>query len=434
MRKPYIVVSCPADTFSGYGARSRDVLWALIESGKYDVQIMSQRWGNTPFGFLKQDNERHKLLIDRFLPNNQLTRQPDIWIQITVPNEFQKVGKFNIGMTAGIETTFCAPQWLHGLNRMDLNLVSSNHSKKVFESTSFEQKDNNGKVTGKLVLQKPVEVLFEGVDLTKYFTLDKLPKSDITTALSNVKEQFAFLFVGHWLQGILGEDRKNLGLTIKTFLEAFKNKTGKKPALILKTNSGPCSVTNKDQILQKIDAIKKTIGSKNLPNIYLIHGDLSDEEMNILYNHPKVKALVNLAKGEGFGRPLLEFSQSRKPIIASSWSGQVDFLHPEYTSLVPGEVKPIHESAQVKDILLKDSQWFQFDVDYVVKLFKDYFKNYKFHNTKCRKLKYHCKENFSFEKMVIVLENIIDKNAPKQVEIKIPKIQKISKPTKPKKK
>ena len=57
MRKPYIVVSCPADTFSGYGARSRDVLWALIESGKYDVQIMSQRWGNTPWNFIEDKTD-----------------------------------------------------------------------------------------------------------------------------------------------------------------------------------------------------------------------------------------------------------------------------------------------------------------------------------------------------------------------------------------
>lgn len=433
MRKPYIVVSCPADTFSGYGARSRDVLWALIKNDKYDVQVMSQRWGNTPFGFLKHENEKHKLIIDRFLPNNQLTRQPDIWIQITVPNEYQKVGKVNIGITAGIETTFCAPQWIEGLNRMDLNLVSSNHSKKVFESTNFEKKDPQGNVQAIVKLEKPVEVLFEGVDVEKYFTLDKLPKSEIKDSLDSIKEDFGFLFVGHWLQGILGEDRKNLGLTIKTFLEAFKNKTGKKPALILKTAMGPCSIMNRDEILKRIDAIKQTIGSKNLPNIYLIHGDLTDEEMNILYNHPKVKALINLAKGEGFGRPLLEFTQSRKPIIASSWSGHMDFLHPEHTSLVPGELKPIHPSAQVKDILLKDSQWFQFDIDFTIKLFKDYFKNYKAYVTRNRKLKYHCKENFSFDKMTELLESIIDNNKPKQVEIKIPKIQKISKPSKPKK-
>lgn len=433
MRKPYIVVSCPADTFSGYGARSRDVLWALIKNDKYDIQIMSQRWGNTPFGFLKHENEKHKLIIDRFLPNNQLTRQPDIWIQITVPNEYQKVGKVNIGITAGIETTFCAPQWIEGLNRMDLNLVSSNHSKKVFESTNFEKKDQQGNVQAIIKLEKPVEVLFEGVDVEKYFTLDKLPKSEIKDSLDSIKEDFGFLFVGHWLQGILGEDRKNLGLTIKTFLEAFKNKTGKKPALILKTAMGPCSIMNRDEILKRIDAIKQTIGSKNLPNIYLIHGDLTDEEMNVLYNHPKVKTLVNLAKGEGFGRPLLEFTQSRKPIIASSWSGHMDFLHPEHTSLVPGELKPIHPSAQVKDILMPDSQWFQFDIDFTIKLFKDYFKNYKLYVTRNRKLKYHCKENFSFDKMVELLESIIDKNKPKQVEIKIPKIQKISKPSKPKK-
>ena len=51
-------------------------------------------------------------------------------------------------------------------------------------------------------------------------------------------------------------------------------------------------------------------------------------EMNSIYNHSKVKAMVSLTKGEGFGRPLLEFSLSQKPLIVSGWSGHMDFLPP----------------------------------------------------------------------------------------------------------
>jgi hypothetical protein len=135
--KPLFVISCPIDTFSGYGARSRDIVKALLKTNKYDIKIVSQRWGITPFGFLKADNPEHKQIMDCIL-TQQPNKQPDIWMQITVPNEFQPVGKFNIGVTAGIETDLCAAQWIEGLNRMNLNLVSSEHAKKVFQQSTFE--------------------------------------------------------------------------------------------------------------------------------------------------------------------------------------------------------------------------------------------------------------------------------------------------------
>jgi hypothetical protein len=142
MNKPLCVVSSPVDTFSGYGARSRDFIKSLIKvkGDEWDIKLLSQRWGSTPFGFLNEDIDDEADLKSRIIP--QLTVQPDVWFQITVPNEFQKVGKhLSVGVTAGIETTICDPTWIEGCNRMDLNLVSSVHAKTVFENSKFEQKD-----------------------------------------------------------------------------------------------------------------------------------------------------------------------------------------------------------------------------------------------------------------------------------------------------
>jgi hypothetical protein len=328
-----------------------------------------------------------------------MTQQPDIWAQITVPNEFQAVGKYNIGITAGIETTICAPQWIEGLNRMNLNLVSSEHAKKVFQDSKFQkQDDRTQQVVGTVELTSPVEVLFEGVDITKYFTTTLTPASEIEQALNNVKEDFAFLFVGHWLQGDWGQDRNDVGGLVRIFLEAFKNKS-KKPALILKTMSGPTSIIDRDSILNKIDAIRQSMPTKNLPNIYLLHGEISDDEMNQLYNHSKVKTMVSFTKGEGFGRPLLEFTQAKKPVIASNWSGHLDFLNPEFTSLIPGTLTNIHPSAQVKDMLIDGSQWFTVDYGFAGSMLKDYFENYKKYKDNGKRLAHYCKTNFSFEKM-----------------------------------
>jgi len=429
MSKPFVVVSCPLDTFSGYGARARDVARALVNSEKYDVKFLSQRWGNTPFGFLDENDEEDKKLLDRIIPT-PLQRQPDVWIQISVPDEFAKVGKFNIGITAGIETDTCDVRFLQGANNMDLILGSSKHALYSLQHTQYEQKDKAGNVVGVIKLETPTDILFEGIDLEKYFYIEPkdLPKTELVKSLDTIEEQFCFLYVGHWLKGVIGEDRKNTGLVVKLFLETFKGKKNP-PALVLKTMSGPASIMDREEILKRISAIRKGISGK-LPNIYLLHGEIEDEDINHLYNHPKVKALINLTKGEGFGRPLLEFTQSKKPVIASNWSGHLDFLNPEFADLVPGEVKPVHESVVQDRLILKESKWFSPDVSFASLLMKDYVNSYKGYQVKGKRLGHYCKTNFSFEKMQEKLEEIMDKNAPKKVEIKLPNIKKISLPKK----
>ena len=429
MSKPFVVVSCPIDTFSGYGARSRDVVRALMRSDKYDVKILSQRWGNTPYGFLDENNPEEKKIKDAIIPT-PLQRQPDVWIQISVPDEFQKIGKFNIGITAGIETDLCDVRFIQGCNNMDLILGSSNHSLYALKNSVYEQKDKSGKAVGLIKLETPTDVLFEGVDLEKYFHIEPkdLPKTELVESLDTIDEQFCFLYVGHWLRGAIGEDRKNTGLMLRTFLEAFKNKKNP-PALVMKTMTGPASILDREEVYRKIDEVRKSVGGK-LPNVYLLHGDIEDSDMNHLYNHPKVKAMINLTKGEGFGRPLLEFTRSKKPIIASNWSGHLDFLNKDFADLVPGEVKPVHESVVQDRLILKESKWFQFDVGFAQLLMKDYVNSYKTYEVKGKRLAHYCKENFSFEKMQEKLEAIMDKNAPKKVEIKLPNIKKISLPKK----
>jgi glycosyltransferase involved in cell wall biosynthesis len=413
MDKISVVISCPIDTYSGYGARARDLVKALLKLEKYDVKVLSQRWGNTRFGYLKDHNEYE--LTSLIVPN--LTTRPNVWIQLTVPNEFQPVGEYNIGITAGIETTICDPSWIEGLNRMNLNLVSSQHAKETFERSQFNVEEK-GQVKGQIKLQKPIEVLFEGADLAKYFP--NTSKFD----LSAVKEDFAYLFVGHWLQGNFGQDRKNVGYMIKVFLEVFKNKKNQ-PALILKTQSANASILDRDQLLKKIDDIRKTVKG-TLPNIYLIHGEMSDEEINHLYNHPKVKAMVSFTKGEGFGRPLLEFSLVNKPIIASNWSGHIDFLDKEFCYLINGTLTNVDKSAVVEKMILKESQWFTPNDTEAATALRLVYDNYKKYAELAKRQGYKSRTNFSWEKMAEQLDQILSSNLPefaKQVELKLPTLQ-----------
>ena len=420
--KPTLVFQAPVATRSGYGDHARDLLHSLYKLNKFDIKIISTRWGQTPMDVLNYDNEFHKWVVDNIIPGVQ--EKPDIYIQITVPNEFQPVGAYNIGITAAIETTHCALDWIHGCNRMDLIITPSEHSKKSLVDTVYNEAD---KQTNKLIaqhkIQKPVEVLFEGFN-ENFGTND----FQYVSELDEIKEDFAFLFVGHWLRGDLGEDRKNVGMMIKTFAMAFKNEKVK-PALVLKTSSAGFSILDREATIKKIrEVLGKDYGQ--VP-IYLLHGDLTESEMNGLYEHPKVKAMLNFTKGEGFGRPLLEFSLTGKPIIVSGWSGHLDFLK-SGAVLLEGELKEVHESA-ADQFLLKEAKWFNVNISKALSTIKDVYKNYDKYKITSFQLGKQNKQNFSLGKMTELFDTILNqygiysKVQPKFQQLQLPKLKMLKK-------
>ena len=409
-----LVISCPATSRSGYGDHSRDLIRSLIEMERFDIRVMDQRWGTCPRTALSKDDPISRLL----LPPGPLTFKPDVWIQVTVPNEFQPVGKYNIGITAGIETDRVVPSWIEGCNRMDINIVPSLHSKHVIEQTAYTKTDKQGNVVQDIKLQKPIHTLFEGLDINIF---DKVEKSSFN--LDSIKEEFCFLCVGHWLHGGMGHDRKDIGGTLKTFIHTFKG-SGNKPALILKTSSATFSVTDRQEMLKRINSIQHQMGiAKNLmPNIYLLHGDLTPIEMNDLYNHPKVKAMVSFTHGEGFGRPLLEFGITGKPIIATNWSGHVDFLG-NYTFKLPCKLAEVHESVFQQNIIEKGHQWAYVDYGYASKVLKECYKKYKMYLTTSRKQRKYVKDNFTMKIMNEDFKTIIDNNVTQGIELNIPELK-----------
>lgn len=366
MKKILCVVSAPPDTYSGYGRRALDFIKELIRiRPEWDVQILSQRWGDTRRGYL-EDHEEWEI-ISRIIPG--LVRKPDVWIQITVPNEFQPIGTYNIGVTAAMETTLCDISWVEGCNRMDLVLTSSEHGKASLVNSVYK----NGKTGQEYRVTKPVEVLFEGIDSSIYF---KKAKAEKAKPLADLKNSWNFLCVGHWMQGAFGEDRKNIGYTIRAFLESFKDQD-RAPGLILKISEAVASIPDQERILNKIyNIVEQVEYKKSLPPMYLLHGDLSDSEMNDVYNDPRVKALVSFTKGEGYGRPLAEFASIGKPILVSGWSGHRDFLDTRYTAMVGGTVEKVHPSAVQPHMILAEASWFKPDDTQAVTGFREIYKNY----------------------------------------------------------
>lgn len=431
--KPVCVVRAPCATRSGYGDMSRDIIRHLIEYDKFDVKVISINWGETPMNALDASNPKDKMILDRILTTN-LTTQPELFVSISIPTEFEPWGKYNIGITAGIETTIASTQWIESCNKMDVIFTISEHSKNVFLSSKYQKTGPNGQQLGILELTKPIEVLHNCIDQSVFNKLEyeaDLAKS-VKSTMKDIPEDFCYLFVGHWLRGDFGHDRKNVGFLVKVFLETFKQVTDKKlPALILKTSGGSFSYMDRKEIISKIESIRKTVvlqDKQRLPNVYLLHGELTDEEMNSLYNHPKIKAHISLTKGEGFGRPLLEASVSGKPVIASGWSGHMDFLNPEDAVLVGGELKPIHQSSVWDGNLIKESSWFYPDIQQSANAMVVVFAEYEKFRKSAAKLGKENYKKFSYKAIQQRTWQLLDTyipEFPKQVPITLPKLKKL---------
>lgn len=407
------VISCPCDTYSGYGRRALDfVKQLLIIRPDWDIRILSQRWGDTRMGFLQDSGEWE--ILSRTIP--QITEKPDIWIQITVPNEFQPVGRFNVGVTAAIETNLCDVSWIEGCNRMDLVLASSEHGKHSLVDPEY----TNNQTGQKLRVTTPVEVLFEGIDTDTYFKKTPAVKAE---PLKDLKNAWNFLCVGHWLQGAFGEDRKNIGYTIKVFLETFKDQK-QAPGLILKTSSATTSWMDQEVIINKISDIVSSVQyQQSLPNIYLLHGDLTDEEMNDVYNDPRVKAMVSFTKGEGYGRPLAEFALTGKPILVSGWSGHRDFLNEKMTAMVGGTLEKVHPSAVQPHMILAEASWFKPNDNQAVAGYREVYGNYDYWNKQAEKQARTLRVTKSIGAMGDELDTILDsalKDFPTEVELALP--------------
>ena len=434
MDKKTMVMIGPFGTVSGYGAHARDIFHSFYDSGKFDIQLMDTPWGGCPRNALKPGNAKDKIVLDAFA-DKVPDIQPDICVDVRIPNEFQPIGKFNIGITAGIETTAVSQKWIEGCNKMDLIIVPSEHSKSGFVNTIYDkvQQLPNGEKqkVGEDKLEKPMEVAFEGVHAESYFPLDeKKIESGIYDIINDmVPEEKAFLFVGQWVHGNYGEDRKDIGRMIKIFFETFL-RTKNPPALVLKSHGADFSILDREEIFKKINDVKKQFPSLyKLPNVYLLHGELTTEQMNGLYNHPKFISMVSFTHGEGFGRPLLEATFADLPVIASAWSGQLDFLDSEHSILVKGDLVPIPKSAVWKDILIEHSQWFTVNEASAAQCLKFAFENTNDFKDAAVQLGKINRKKYKHSDMTKVLVDIFDKHyekQPKQVSMNLPKLKKKS--------
>jgi len=432
--KRNVLMIAPFNTRSGYGDHARSLFYSIMDREDLDIKCLDVKWGNTPRNHLRSEVPRHKKLLDTFVEQDKIQGQPDVLIDIRIPNEFANGAKVNIGITAGVETDVVSPEFLEGMNRMNFNIVPSKFTADTFNKCTYDKMQDlpNGQKqkAGEVKNEKPISVLFEGVDTDVYYPKQKheLEKGLYEELNELIKEDSAYLHVGQWGTGGFGEDRKNIGVLIKSFLKAFSN-ISNPPALVLKTNGANFSVLDRYDTKKKIQQVKDMFTGVDLPNIYLIHGDFTIEEMSTLYNHPKIGAFITCTHGEGFGRPMLEATCCDLPVIATKWSGHLDFLTDSESMLIDGFLKPVPKSVIWKPIIVEPSNWFDVNEADVVRKIRTFHKKRKLIQKKATRLGKRNRREFSLKAMADKFNGIIDdilKNIPQSVNLTLPKLKKTS--------
>tara|TARA_R110002012_G_scaffold74074_4_gene188136 strand:+ start:838 stop:2925 length:2088 start_codon:yes stop_codon:yes gene_type:complete len=347
-----VLVRGPVLTQSGYGEHTRFVLRALrAQEDQLDIHILPTGWGET--GWLAVNDEERQWIDKRINVATQHLRQKlpyDISVQVTIPNEWQKLAAVNIGVTAGIEANKVSPVWLQQANIMDKVVTISEHSKSGFDIVYSGQIAETGQQV-QLGCTVPVEVCHYPVKI-----FDSLPELQL-----NLDYDFNYLAVAQW------GPRKNLANIIRWFVEENHDQ---EVGLIVKTSLKNGSVVDREHVITQINNFIPEIPDRKC-KVYLLHGDMSEREMHSLYNHSKVKVMVSLTHGEGFGLPLFEAAYSGLPIIAPGWSGQNDFLYMPFDSKAKKNGKkrkagfaeveftmgPVPESALWQGVIEKDMAW-----------------------------------------------------------------------------
>ena len=432
--KKQVLMCAPFNTRSGYGDHARSIFYSIMDRKDLEIKCVDVRWGSTPRNHLDPKNPKHKKLLDTFIDGKNIKVQPDIYIDIRIPNEFQTPAKVNIGITAGVEADICSAEFVLGCNKMNLNIVTSNFTKETFMRSVYDQvNDKTKQSAGEVRISKPMEVLSEGIDTDIYKPIPDLGRSDDPfkkEIYDLVKENFVYLFVGQWGKGGYGQDRKNISVMIKCFLQAFANQPNP-PALLLKTNGADFSILDRKETVDKIRKIRDQFKElDSLPNIYLLHGDLTIEQMALLYNLPKIKAMLSCTHGEGFGRPLAEATCCDLPVIASNWSGQLDFLNPKQSLMIEGELKPIPKALIWKPIIVEPGKWFSVNENDVVNKLRYFKQHHKKLKHQAKLLGMNNRSKFSLTTMAKNFNLAIDKvlsaipETPKPMSLKLPKLRK----------
>lgn len=377
-----VLFVAPCLTTSGYGVHSRQIAKYLIEKhkkGKIKLTIKAVPWGQTPW--ILDENSHDGLIGDIMRCTGDITTKPDVTIQNVLPNEWQPLGNINIGITAGIETDLCNPKWIEHVNSMSHVIVPSKFTKKVFTDTAA--------LNGSTPLTTKIHVVNESYN--EY--IDKTNKGlDL-----DIKTPFNFLIFGQITAKTVASDRKNTFNTLKWLFEEFKDDDD--VGIVLKTNSGRQTIIDKkvttNMMKQLISEVRKT----EFPKLHILHGPMSDKDVAMLYKDKSIKALVTATRGEGYGLPILEAAASGLPVIATDWSGHLDFMRSGKYIKLDYALQNIPNERVDNNLFMQGAKWAEVKEDDFKKKVRKFKNSSKLPQQWANDLSEVLKEKFSFDEI-----------------------------------
>lgn len=389
--KKKVLVRGPALTQSGYGEHTRFLLRSLRAHEKFfDIYLQNLNWGKT--NWIWEQSEEREWFDSILARTHEYQGGFDMTIQVTIPNEWERLSPYDIGVTAGIETNKVSGLWIEKCNMMQKVITISEHSKSGLVNTTYDAVNKN---TGERVENFRCVV---PVDIVHYPVKNPEP-TDISLELDY---DFNFLTVAQW------SPRKDIENTVRWFIEEFKNE---EVGLVVKTNLAKNCVYDRRMVLGRMRALlARPEFADRKCKVYLLHGHMTEGEMTSLYTHEKIKCYVTTTHGEGFGLPLFEAAYNSLPIVAPPWSGHVDFLYMKKKSKKGRRLKntamfsevdftlgPIPEESVWEGVLEKDSMWCNVDGQSFRNKLKDAKKNISKYKKRAKELAAHVAENFSQE-------------------------------------
>jgi glycosyltransferase involved in cell wall biosynthesis len=386
MNRKNVVIRAPLLSQSGYGVHSRQIAKYLLNRGDFVTTSQIVNWGNTPWLL---NNDAEDGLIGKILESSITNRSDfDISFQVQLPNEWDTaLAKFNVGVTALVETDKCNPKWIEKINKMDLIIVPSHFVKKTIYDTGVE-------VTTKVVV----------IGESYHESIDKV----INDIKLDIDTKFNFLVFGQFTGSLPQTDRKNLFNTIKWLCEEFKG--NKNVGIVFKTNSSRATKIDKGITNNLVKKLIAEVREGQYPKIHLLHGNMTPGEVAALYKHKKINVLISATRGEGFGLPLLEAASSALPVIATNWSGHLDFLNLGTFIKLDYELKEVDKRKVDNNIFVPGLKWAEVNEKDFKKKVKNFYKNRKGIQSKSNKLAEKIKQNYSFDAISEQYNKLIQKN------------------------
>lgn len=378
-----VLLRAPLLTLSGYGVHSRQIFEWLKEKEEIDLDVECLNWGMTPW-IINAEHEQG--LIGKIMSCSRKLNPPyDVTFQVQLPDEWNPdLGNYNIGISAVVETDKCNPEWITRCNLMDEIIVPSEFTKNVLLNTGL--------------LKKKVTVIPEWFN-------QNIPKQDNEIKLP-LKTDFNFLVISQLNSQNPQDDRKNIYNTIKWLCEEFKGDSN--VGIVLKTNLGRGTTLDKNLTKNLLHQMVTSFGKQTFPKIYLLHGSMKNEEIAQIYHDKKIKCFVGATRGEGFGLPIIDAAAAGMPVVATNWSGHLDFLKDSF-SKVDYDLVEIRKEKADNRIFFEGFKWADPKESDFRKKVRSVYKNYNEHKLIAQNLKQIINEEYSSKKIKLMYDDLFEK-------------------------